>query len=285
VDYRVILEETARDDTDYLTQLKVPNRQGRLIGLSEVATLRDRQGPATYYHYDGERATMITGDVDEEQITSVQATGSVVNHFNLQEHYPGMRFVIGGEAEETEESFQSLYVAFAIAVVAIFLLLILLFNSVTQPLVIIVAIPFGMLSVIVAFALHAKPLGFLAMMGLVGLAGVVVNDSLVMVHHINGLRKEKSDKSLNEIVSEGAADRLRAILMTTLTTAAGLIPLAYGLGGSDPFVAPLALALGYGLVFATPLTLALIPSLYVIHDDISSLVKRVFQRIHPQKQD
>jgi multidrug efflux pump subunit AcrB len=222
---------------------------------------------------------MITGDVNEDQITAVEATDSVVNHFDLQENYAGMRFVVGGEAEETEESFESLYIAFAIAIVAIFFLLILLFGSVTQPLVIIVAIPFGVLSVIVAFLLHAEPLGFLAMMGLVGLSGVVVNDSLVMVHHINRMRQEDRDQSLHGIVAQGASDRLRAILMTTLTTAAGLIPLAYGLGGSDPFVAPMALALGYGLIFATPLTLALIPCLYVIHDDVTSLVSRTVKRL------
>lgn len=279
IDYRVLLEDVARQDTSYLSELKVPNRQGRLISLGDVATLKPRQGPASYYHWDGQRATMITGDVNKDQTTAVQATDSVVNHFDLQENYTGMRFVVGGEAEETQESFESLYIAFGIAVVAIFFLLILLFGSVTQPLVIIVAIPFGVLSVIVAFLLHAEPLGFLAMMGLVGLSGVVVNDSLIMVHHINRMRQEDRDEPLSGIVTQGASDRLRAILMTTLTTAAGLIPLAYGLGGSDPFVAPMALALGYGLIFATPLTLALIPCLYVIHDDITGLIGRAVKRL------
>ena len=115
-------------------------------------------------------------------------------------------------------------------------------------------------------------------MGLVGLTGVVVNDSLVMVNHINRLRKENPDRSIIDIVSQGAADRLRAITMTTLTTVVGLLPLAYGIGGSDPFIAPMALALGYGLLFATPLTLALVPSLYVIRTDIIRLVKRIFGR-------
>lgn len=284
VEYRVLLEDTARRDTSYLTNLKVPNNQGRLIRLGEVATLVTKQGPSIYYHYAGERATMVTGDVNEDQITAVGATDSVLNHFDLRDNYPGVRFVVGGEAEETQESFQSLYVAFAIAVVAIFFLLILLFNSVSQPLVIIIAIPFGMLSVIIAFLLHSEPLGFLAMMGLVGLSGVVVNDSLVMVHHINGLRQDDEDgRTLFDIVSEGAANRLRPILMTTLTTAAGLIPLAYGLGGSDPFVAPMALSLGYGLVFATPLTLALIPCLYVIHDDVHRGVRKVFSKVRGEK--
>ncbi len=279
VEYRVMLEDEARGDTAYLRQLKIPNAQGRLIRLAEVASLNTREGPAIYYHYAGQRATMVTGDVDQDKITAVQATDSVVSHFNLLDDYPGMRFVVGGEAEETEESFESLYIAFGIAVIAIFFLLMLLFNSVSQPLVILVAIPFGMLSVIVAFLLHAEPLGFLAMMGLVGLSGVVVNDSLVMVHHINGLRDEsEDDQSLRDIVADGAANRLRPILMTTLTTAAGLIPLAYGLGGSDPFVAPMALSLGYGLIFATPLTLALIPCLYVIHDDLHRAVREVWRK-------
>ncbi|MCK5619115.1 MAG: efflux RND transporter permease subunit, partial [Candidatus Krumholzibacteria bacterium] len=109
--------------------------------------------------------------------------------------------------------------------------------------------------------------------GLIGLSGVVVNDSLVLVNHINRLRKERPKDRLLDIVSDGAADRLRAILLTTLTTVAGLLPLAYGIGGSDPFIAPMALAMGFGLLFATPITLALVPSLYLIADDFRRLVR------------
>ena len=163
-----------------------------------------------------------------------------------------------------------------------FFVLVLLFDSVTQPLMVMVAIPFGIISVIIAFALHGQPLGFLAGMGLVGLTGVVVNDSLVMVSHINDLKKQRASENNIDIVAEGAANRLRAITMTTVTTVVGLVPLAYGIGGSDPFIAPMALALGYGLLFATPLTLIMIPCLYLVREDILRLAAwagNLFKRI------
>jgi multidrug efflux pump subunit AcrB len=96
-----------------------------------------------------------------------------------------------------------------------------------------------------------------------------------MVNHINELRETHPNKRIIEIVAIGAANRLRAVIMTTLTTAVGLIPLAYGIGGSDPFIAPMALALGYGLLFATPLTLIFVPCLYVVRADLFRLIKLI----------
>jgi multidrug efflux pump subunit AcrB len=143
---------------------------------------------------------------------------------------------------------------------------------------VLVAIPFGIISVIIAFALHGQSLGFLALMGLVGLSGVVVNDSLVLVNHINRLIKDNPKRPVADAVAIGTSDRLRAIVMTTMTTVVGLIPLAYGIGGADPFIAPMALALGYGLLFATPLTLLMVPCLYLIRDDIFRISRKVFKR-------
>jgi multidrug efflux pump subunit AcrB len=185
-----------------------------------------------------------------------------------------MKLIVGGEAEESEKAVVNLVGTFAIAIMGVYFLLVLLFDSFTQPFFVMVAIPFGLVGVIISFALHNEPLGFFAMIGTIGLAGVVVNDSLVLVNHLNVLRKEKSDVSMLDLVAEGTSDRLRAILLTTLTTVIGLLPLAYGIGGSDVWMAPMALALGYGLVFATPLTLVLIPCLYVIRNDIGNLFKR-----------
>jgi len=133
------------------------------------------------------------------------------------------------------------------------------------------AIPFGIVGVIIGFSIHHEPLGFLAMTGIIGLAGVVVNDSLVLVNHVNELRERHKDKTVPELVAIGAVERLRPILLTTISTVAGLMPLAYGLGGIDPYMSPMALALGWGLLFATLLTLFLVPCLYVIGDDIARL--------------
>jgi multidrug efflux pump subunit AcrB len=273
VGFRVQLEENARKRPDYLSELKVPNRQGRLIPLKGVATFEIGPGPSSYFHYDKERAITITSDIAQGGLTPLEATLATVDHFDLKD-WPGMRFVIGGEAEETQESFVSLGITMLIAVLGMYFILILLFNSFSQPLLVLIAIPFGLTGVIGAFAIHGEPLGFLAMMGVIGLMGVVVNDSLILVNYINFHREEQPDKKYLRIVAEGTADRLRPILLTSFTTVAGVLPMAYGAGGVDPFIAPMAMALGYGIVFATPLTLLLLPCLYMVRHDIGRIFIR-----------
>ncbi len=274
VDFRVILQKEARKKITYLNKLKIPNRQGRLISLKEVARLKIAPGPNDINHFDRERTVTVTADVQQDITTSLKVTNALVAHFDLDKDYPGMRFMIGGEAQETESSMQGLYIAFGMAVIVIYFLLVLLFNSVTQPIIVLLAIPFGLVGIILAFILHAEPFGFTAMLGVVGMAGVVVNDSLVLVNHLNDLTRQDPSQSVLQIVVQGTTNRLRAILMTTLTTVAGLLPLAYGIGGTDIYMGPMALALGYGLLFATPLTLVLVPCLYLIGKDIKKLFKR-----------
>ena len=186
-----------------------------------------------------------------------------------------MTLKLGGESEETNKSIQDLNKSFLAAIFGIFLVLILLFNSILQPFLVLTAIPFAIMGVIIAFGLHQENLGFLASIGTVGLCGVVVNDSLVMVNHINVLRRENKRRKVLEVVLQGASERFRPIVLTSLTTISGLLPLAYGIGGADPFIAPMALALGYGLFFATPLILFFLPCFYMILYDLrTKLAKR-----------
>jgi multidrug efflux pump subunit AcrB len=275
VDFRVLLQEKSRAGTKYLNDLPIPNRQGRLIPLKEAAWFQTGPGPSNYYHYDGDRAITITADIVRGQTTSLEATQAILNHFKLDSDWPGMRFEVGGEAEETQESMASLARAFLLAIVGIYFILILLFNKLTQPLMVMAAIPFGIAGVIFAFALHGETLGFVAIMGVIGLGGVVVNDSLVLVNHINKLHAQRPDEDMKALVARGTSDRLRAVILTTLTTVGGVLPLAYGFGGSDPYMAPMCLALAYGLLFATPITLALVPCLYVIRHDIGRILTPV----------
>jgi multidrug efflux pump subunit AcrB len=107
--------------------------------------------------------------------------------------------------------------------------------------------------------------------------GVVVNDSLILVNYINERRKGEPESRLLVIVADGTATRLRPIILTSITTVAGVLPLAYGLGGSDPFISPMALALGYGILFATPLTLILLPCLYMAQHDVGRLFRFVLR--------
>ena len=225
----------------------------------------------------------MSADIDTDKTTSVIATNKVLDHFGNLDDYPGMRFEVSGEAEETNESMRSLGFIFIFAILAVYCLLVLLFDSVWQPLLIIASLPFAVAGVIVILILHSEPMGFLAVIGIIGLAGVVVNDSLVLVHRINALRRLYPDKPLRQNIARGSGERLRAILLTSLTTIAGLLPLAYGLGGADPYMSPMALVLGYGLLFATPVTLILVPCLYLAGSDTRTGIQKLIDRIRKKK--
>ncbi len=279
VKFRVILEEEARGSAEVLGKLIIPNRYGRFVELQEVASFRMAPGPSNLHHYDNERTITVTANIDKEETTSLLATTAVLDAIDVQRDWPGMRIVAGGETEETQKSMGSLAVAFAVAAVGIYLVLVLLFNSLVQPVIVMVAVPFGLIGVIFAFAVHGQAIGFLAMLGVIGLVGIVVNDSLILVNLANSLRRTDTDASLNEIIVDATKHRLRPILLTSVTTVAGLLPMAYGLGGSDPFSAPMALAMGYGILFATPLTLVLLPCLLLIQNDLKSLVHSTAARV------
>jgi len=274
VTFRVIIEEHARQQLTYLNEVLIPNMRGRLIPLKDVAKLIPGPGLTDIRHFDGERTVTVEADVNLEIITPNEVSEVFFEHFDMDRDWPGMQLTAGGEVIETEESMQGLLRTLIIAIFGVFFLLVILFNSLTQPFIVIAAIPFGITGVIIAFGFHGEPFSFTAIMGIIGLSGVVVNDSLVLVNHINDLKSEKKNKDIVGIISEGTADRLRPIIITTLTTVVALLPLAYGIGGTALFMSPMALALGWGLIFATPLTLVLVPCLYMVGNDISKLLKR-----------
>ena len=278
VDFRVLFEDTARSSLESLSDLVVPNARGEFVRLEEVAGFTIDAGPANVYHYDNERAITITADVVKDVITPLNAIDQALAGIDVDADWPGMRIVIGGEAEETSDSMGSLVVAFVAAAVGIYLLLLLLFNSLTQPILVMVAIPFGLVGVILAFALHQQALGFLAMLGVVGLTGILVNDSLILVNLVNRMKSIHPELNVRQRIVAATKTRLRPIVLTSITTVAGLLPMAYGLGGSDPFSAPMALAMGYGILFATPITLILIPCLLSVMEDGRGLAGKLLSR-------
>ena len=145
-------------------------------------------------------------------------------------NFPEVRLELAGEAKEDRESLISLAKTFILAIIAIYLLLIILFNSLFQPILVLLAVPFGIVGVITAFYLHGINLSFLALLGTIGMAGVVINDSLVLVNHINQKLKKHSEENILEIIATGTKERFRAVILTTLTTVAGLLPLALWAG-------------------------------------------------------
>jgi multidrug efflux pump subunit AcrB len=186
---------------------------------------------------------------------------------DIPDRYVGYSVKYGGEQEETLDSLKSLVKAFFFAFLVVYLVLASFFKSLLQPFVVMLAIPFGLIGVIFAFLAHGMPFSFMAVMGIVGLNGIVVNDSIVLVDFINRLRK--SGMSRPESIVTAGQMRIRAVMLTTLTTVGGLSTVAYGIGGKDPFLVPMAVSLCWGLIFATVLTLIVIPCVYSIIDDLS----------------
>jgi multidrug efflux pump subunit AcrB len=182
---------------------------------------------------------------------------------------------LGGEQERDEESVRGLIISFAYALLGIFFILAIQFNSISYPLLVMLAIPFGVIGIIFGFFINGEPLSFMALMGFVALTGVVVNSSLVMAVFIQ--RKIKEGTGWREAAVDSGKRRLRAVLLTTITTVVGLLPTAYGWGGMDPFVAPMALALSWGLMFSTFITLFSVPAALGIGMDI----KGIFCRLWP----
>jgi len=182
----------------------------------------------------------------------------------------GYTLKFGGEYEDQKETQRNLLFSFFVALFLIFVILTAIFGSMVQPLIVMTAIPFGFLGIVIAFMVHGRPLSFFALMGAVGLTGIVVNDSVVLVDFVNHLRK--SGKPRFDSIIEACQTRLRPVLMTTITTIGGLLSVAYGIGGGDPFLKPMGLAITWGLFFATGLTLVVIPCIYAIIDDITEKI-------------
>ncbi len=265
VDFRLYLGDGQQSE-DFMSALKVVNRSGQAVPLANFSSIRELIGEPDFNHYNGLRSIMVSASVDDEITSTAVAMKEALSQLNLEEAFPSVRTIAAGGAKETKESMDSFKQAFVMAIFGIFLLLVLLFNSYTQPLLILTAIPFSVVGVIWAFFLHGESFSFFAILGILALVGVIVNDSLVLVSHLNYLKDKPLNKlTVHQWVVKGTKDRLRAVVLTSLTTLAGIIPLAYGIGGTDYLLQPMALALGYGLLFGTMVTLVLLPCLYLMN--------------------
>jgi len=207
-----------------------------------------------------------------------------LKELNASVEYPQVSIITAGGAQESIDSLQDFLRAFVVALVGIFLLLAILFNSYSQPMLVLAAVPFSLIGVVWAFYFHGEPLSFFALTGSLALMGVIVNDSLVMVSHLNYIRDKSAQLEDKKVwIARGSRDRLRAVVLTTLTTMAGVLPLAYGIGGTDVFLQPMVLALGYGLIFGTVLTLILLPCMYLMNYDFINMLGRIRARFSRKK--
>lgn len=274
IDVVVQFPENQQLSFDAFNTILIPNIFDKLIPLNKVATLEEHQGISSIKHIDRKRVITVSADVNEDIITSAEVNKLAQKEFrDLGKKYIDVTLSYGGENEDTVESMQSLARAFIWGLMIVFLILASTFGSLIQPIIVLTSIPLGIVGVIYVFFLHGQPFGFMAIMGGIGLAGVAVNDAIVLVEFINNLRIEGISR--RDSIIQGGKLRLRPVLLTTITTVTGLMPVAYGWGGSDPIIKPMALALGWGLFFATFSTLLFIPSLYAIIDDIRLHSKRI----------
>lgn len=260
---RLELAADSRHPEQPLAGLLVQNPRGQLIDLGRLVRSDIRETQMKILRLDGYRSTKITANIKEAETTPVKAKQQLEPLLErLRQDFPMLTIKLGGEAQKDSETLLDLFLAIAVAVVAVYCLLVVQFNSFVQPLMVLTAIPFGLVGVVAAFSFHGYNLSMLAMIGIMGFAGVVVNNSLLMVEFINRERQKGSDA---EAIIAGASNRLRPILLTTISTVAGLLPTAYGwIGGFDSFVSPMVLAMAWGLTSGTATVLFVIPVLYDI---------------------
>jgi multidrug efflux pump subunit AcrB len=273
IDIKVRLRPEQRSRPEEILALNVLNDRGRPVRLGAVAEVRRRQGPPFIERYNFRPVVTVTADVQLDKVTSREANTRLMEKFkNISRDHPGYELVFGGEEEETRKSLRSLGRAFFVGVLLDFVILASVFASYAQPFIILLTIPIGMLGVVYALLLHGQPASFMALLGIVAMTGVVVNNAIVLVSFINRKRAEGMD--VRQAAIEAGATRLRPIWASSITTLLGLFPTAYGFGGYEPFVAPMALSLAWGLTIAMPMTLFLIPMATVLADDAAERLRR-----------
>ena len=250
-------------DLETVQSLRVRTPSGLLLPLSDLTNTEMYRGPASLYHYDGERVVLITSDVDADVTDATSVNQHLERYWNSIAHrYPGIQLTFGGEFEETQKSFNSLYRAFVIAIALIFTILAAQFRSYALPLVIISVVPFSFVGVVLGLGIMGFPFTIMAFIAIVGLSGVVVNDSLVLLEFI--VRKRAEGASPGDSARSACRLRMRAVLLTTITTVLGLLPMALGLTGHSRVWSPFAATITFGLSLAMFLTLYLVPSVYLL---------------------
>lgn len=225
---------------------------------------------------DGRRVVNVTADVEEGVTTGTKVTEEIVQNVlpDLLKRYPGLTYTLGGEQKSQQETLTSLGKGFLFALFGIFALLAMAFRSYVQPLIIMSVIPFGLVGAVLGHIAMGYEMSLMSMMGVVALSGVVVNDSLILIAAINEFRAGGSEDFQGII--DGGARRFRPIILTSLTTFFGLIPMIAETSAQARFMIPMAISLGFGVLFATVLTLVLVPALYQIVLDAKRFFTWVF---------
>jgi len=260
--------EDDRKSIGDLEQMRLRTNNGIEIPFTQAAFVDEGRGFTQINRTDRKRVINITAAVNskvanaEEILTEFKKT--VLNE--LTSDYPGLTYDLEGESKERRESMGTMAIGFAMALFLIYTLLAVPFKSYLQPFIIMFSIPFGVVGAIMGHLIMGKDLSLLSIFGIVALTGVVVNDSLLLIDFVN--KKRKRGVELFQSVSEAAQRRFRPIILTSLTTSLGLTPIILEQSMQAQFLIPMAISLGFGILFATLITLLLVPSLYIILEDL-----------------
>lgn len=271
-DIRVMVRypENERKSLADVENMRIRLTDGTEIPFKTVAEVQYGQGYAAIRRIDRRRVVSVSADVDEAVANAGEINKDLFQNVlpRVGQQYPGLQYRFAGEERERNESLGSLKINFVIAMFAIYGLLAVLFRSYSQPLIVMSAIPFGIVGATIGHLLMGFNLSILSMFGIVALSGVVVNDSLIMIDLIN--RERESGIELHQVLQDCATRRFRPIMLTTLTTFCGLLPMIAEKSLQARFLVPMAISLAFGVMFATCITLVLVPSLYMILEDMKT---------------
>ncbi len=269
--------EKDRKDLWGLTGMRIRTADGGEIPLIQAAHVEESQGYAEINRNDRKRVINVSASVDPQRANAGEILDDLETGLfpRLETDYPGLVFNLVGEEEEQRDSLASMREGFSLALFAIFALMAIPFKSYTQPLLIMAAIPFGFVGAVIGHLLMGYQLSMLSLFGLVALSGVVVNDSLLLIDAAN--RNRAMGSSIAEAVLQAGRRRFRPILLTSLTTFFGLMPMILETSVQARFLIPMAISLGFGILFATTIILLLIPALYLILEDLHGLRRRRVQ--------
>lgn len=276
-----------RESIDSLENMRIRLPSGREAAFSEVADYDISRGVSSINRLDRQRTIVVTSNLNRTVTNANELNADLAESFmpTLIAKYPGLSWKFGGEQQRQAESFAGLRVGLALSLFLMFGLLAVAFRSYFQPSIVMWAIPFGVAGAVWAHLLLGMDLTFLSIVGLLALSGVVVNDSLVMIDFINRNRRDDG-KTVFEAVREAGPRRFRPILLTSLTTFAGLTPIMLERSVQAAFLIPMAVSLAFGIAFATVVILVMVPATYLAVEDVLILFRKWFNKdLDPHRGD
>ena len=289
-DIKVMLKlpKNERENMTTLENMRIRTAQGIKVPLYAVANVREIEGKAAISRIDGKRVIEVTSDVDISQNTASMILQRIVwpagplegqpmlKFKKIMDKTPGVGFALAGEPAEQSEQLDDIILKFGLAIFAIYVLLAIPLKSYFKPLIVLSAIPFGIVGAVLGHFLFNQPMSVLSLLGVVALSGVVVNDSLLLVVFVDRA-KEKGVKT-RKAVLDAVRTRFRPVVLTSMTTFLGIFPLLLNQSTQVLFLKPMAISLGIGILFSTTVILLLVPVSYVIIDDFIVLLNRVFKK-------